>query len=242
MHRLIDRIARNVRELGWKDAFFYMLCRILAVFRWRLFRYALVAQPVPEKPLLDPRRGASLTVREVAADDPAMKAMPLSPEVVAYRRQQGAHCLGLFHGEQMIGCLWFCLGPYDEDEVRCRFTPSPPERTAWDFDVYLHPKYRGGFGFLRLWDAGNAFLRERGRQWSCSRISAFNRSSILAHERMGARRLATATFLLFGTFQIMFASLSPYVRFSFRSGDLPTLILQTPSLDATGIRERTTAR
>lgn len=226
---MIDRIASNVRELGWKDALFYLLSRAIAVVGVRLFRYVLVAQPVPERSLLNPRRGASMTVREVAPDDPAMEAMPLSAEVVAYRSGQGAHCLGLFRGEEMIGCLWLCLGAYDEDEVRCRFEPSPASQAAWDFDVFLLPEHRGGVGFVRLWDAGNAFLRERGRLWSCSRISAFNRASILAHQRMGAQRLGTATFLRFGPCQVMFSSLAPYLSFSVGFGDGPMLKLETPT-------------
>ncbi len=169
-----------------------------------------------------------MTVREISTGDPAIKAMPLSSDVIAYRRRQGAHCLGLFLKERMIGYLWFCLGPYDEDEVCCRFIPRPAEKAAWDFDVYLLPEHRGGLCFLRLWDAGNAFLRERGRSWSCSRISVFNRASILAHHRMGAERLGTATFLALGSCQLMISSLRPRLNLSCHPDKGPRIVLQAP--------------
>ncbi len=225
---MLGKIRGNIQELGCRDAFFYFLHRLFSLCGLRLARYALVAQPVPAKPRLGGRRGASMTVREIGPDDPAMKAMPLSSEVIAYRRGQGAHCLGLFLEERMIGCLWLCLGPYDEDEVRCRFIPRPAEKAAWDFDVYLLPEHRGGLGFLRLWDAGNAFLRERGRSWSCSRISVFNRPSILAHHRMGAERLGTATFLALGSCQLMISSLRPRLNLSCHPDKGPRLVLQAP--------------
>ncbi len=229
---MLGKIRGNIDELGARDAFFYFLQRLFSLCGLRLGRYALVAQPVPAKPRLDGRRGASMTVREIGPDDPAIEAMPLSSEVIAYRRAQGAHCLGLFLGKRMIGCLWLCLGPYDEDEVNCRFIPRPAEKAAWDFDVYLLPEHRGGLGFLRLWDAGNAFLRERGRSWSCSRISVFNRPSILAHQRMGAETLGTATFLALGSCQLMISSLRPRLDLSCHPGKGPRLVVQAPGRDS----------
>lgn len=225
---MLEKIRINIEELGYRDALLYFLQRFLFLFGARLVRYALVAQPVPEKPRLAGRRGASMTVRQMDLDEPAMKAMPLSSEVITYRREQGAECLGLFLEERMIGCLWLCLGPYDEDEVRCRFIPRPPNKAAWDFDVYLLPEHRGGIGFLRLWDAGNAFLREHGRAWSCSRISVFNRPSILAHQRMGARILGTTTFLTLGPCQLMISGLRPWAGLSCRRDTGQRIVLQVP--------------
>ena len=226
---MLRKIRHTSRELGWGDTLYYMLYRLLG-FCGRgvgLARYALVAQPVPDKPWLPGRRGAAIVVREVAPGDPALDAMPLSPAVLAYRWGQGAVCLGAFQEERMIGCLWFCLEAYEEDEVRCCFVPQPAAATAWDFDVYLQPEHRLGFGFLRLWDAGNAYLRDRGIAWSCSRISVFNRASVLAHRRMGARELGTVTFLKLGCFQVMAASLAPYLHLSYSKR--PRLRLPTPA-------------
>ena len=225
---MIGKIRQNIRELGIIETGFYGLQRLLAKGGVRLLRYALVAQPVWPDPRLKGRRGASMTTREVCPGDPALKAMPLNPDVIAYRQSQGAHCLGLFLDDEMIGCLWLCLESYDEDEVFCRFIPHPADKAGWDFDVFLLPEYRGGVGFLRLWDAGNAFLRERGREWSCSRISVFNQPSVLAHKSMGAQVLGTATFLVLGRYQIMLTTVPPFCDISRNLGRGPRLVLRAP--------------
>jgi hypothetical protein len=129
----------------------------------------------------------------------------------------------------VIGCLWLCLDPYLEDEVRCRFMPMPPGQVAWDFDVYLRPEHRVGFGFARLWDEANSLLRARGVAWSISRISVLNTKSLAAHDKLGIRTLATAAFLRVGRLQLMLASLPPFVHLSSSASSAPTLALHAPA-------------
>lgn len=195
-----------------------------------LYRYVLVAQPVRQTPLLGPRRGRSIEVRQVDPDDPALGAMPLSPEVLRFRFGQGAVCFGAFQDGAMIGCLWLCLGPYEEDEVRCRFTPLPAGRASWDFDVYVLPELRTGLAFARLWDAANKHLRERGVAWSFSRISAFNPLSLASHARLGAQRVGTATYLRVGRWQVMTSSLPPRFHVSTGPQAVPRISLRVPEV------------
>jgi hypothetical protein len=117
------------------------------------------------------------------------------------------------------------LGPYLEDEVRCRFVPLPEGRAAWDFDVYVDPQQRHGTVFLRLWDEANRFLAARGVRWSLSRISAFNSGSIRSHGRMGAKRIGAVTFLSLGRWQLAVASLAPRFHVSARTELMPTYAL-----------------
>ncbi|RMD63334.1 MAG: GNAT family N-acetyltransferase [Alphaproteobacteria bacterium] len=198
-----------MRELGALDGVLYALDRALqslSAGRARLYRYTLVAQPVPSAPLLGPRRGRAIEVRPMTADDPALAALPLDAAVLRHRfAQDGVVCFGAFQDGEVIGCLWLCLGPFLEDEVRCRFIPRPAGAAAWDFDVYIHPERRAGLAFARLWDGANDYLRVRGIAWSFSRISLFNPGSLAAHARLGARRVASATFLRLGAWQVMVA-------------------------------------
>ncbi|HET8726368.1 MAG TPA: N-acetyltransferase [Alphaproteobacteria bacterium] len=216
-------------ELGWANACLYGVSRALGCDRAAIgvHRYYFVAQPVAAGPLLPERRGKGFSVREVEASDPALRAMPLSEDVILYRRRQGAVCLGLFRDEAMVGCLWLCFGAYEEDEVRCRFRPLPESRAAWDFDVYLIPEMRSGIAFARLWDGGAAYLRERGIEWSVSRISAFNAMSLRSHGSLGARRLGSATFLRIGGWQLMLSGLRPYLHLSLNPAMRPTVALMT---------------
>lgn len=216
-----------VRELGLGGA----LCYALYLLGGRsgglvaLHSYLFVAQPVADQPLLPARRGRSIEVRQLDPRDPALLSLPLDRAVLAYRAGQGAICFGAFKDGGIIGCLWLCLGPYEEDEVRCRYRPLPPGKASWDFDVYLVPEHRSGLGFARLWDEANAFLRQRGVLISWSRISAFNPSSLASHRRLGARVAGRATFLRLGPCEVMLATLPPHRHLSFRSKDRPTVDL-----------------
>ena len=45
----------------------------------RIFRYDLVAQPVPAQGRVGPPRGRSFMVREISRPDPGLRAMPPKP-------------------------------------------------------------------------------------------------------------------------------------------------------------------
>jgi hypothetical protein len=212
-------------EFGAK-APLYLLSRVCEGTPFGLYAYRLVAQPIAPKPLLPPARGRSIEIRLMERGDPALAGLPLTSAVLDYRFGQRAVCFGAFKGGAIIGCLWLCLGPYLEDEVRCRFVPRD---ASWDFDVYLHPEHRVGFGFARLWDEANAHLRARGLAWSISRISVLNTKSLAAHDKLGIRRLGTAVFVKLGALQVMLATLAPFIHLSLSPSSAPTLVLRAPA-------------
>jgi hypothetical protein len=222
-----QKLRSVFNEFGPKGLL-YLLTRALEGSPAGLHCYHLVAQPVPQAPLLPAGRGRSIEVRRLGRSDPALLCLPLTQSVLDRRFGQDAICLGAFKDGAVIGCLWLCIGPYQEDEVRCRFIPQPKGRAAWDFDVYLHPDHRLGLGFPRLWDEANRLLRERGVAWSMSRISTLNLKSLAAHRRLGARHLGMATFLCLGRVQLMVSSLAPYVHLSTGPGTAPSLSLRAP--------------
>jgi len=195
----------------------------------RVRAYILMAQPVAASPRLSPDRVKHFAVRFLNEGDSALERMPLSNAVLASRFEQGAECLGLFHGSELAAYLWLCRGVYEEDEVRCRFLPEPAERTAWDFDVYVMPAYRASFAFSALWDAADTYLRQQGVQWSLSRISAFNITSVSSHEALGAQEVGRATFLTIGRLQLSKASLSPHCNISLSPRTRPVIRVQAPT-------------
>lgn len=224
---MVGKLKKLVQELGSVGTLCYAVHRLCAKSTgWAsLHRYLFVAQPIPNEALLPARRGRSIVVRQVDAKDPVLLGLPLDHKVLSYRAGQGAICFGAFKEAEIIGCLWVCLSPYKEDEVRCRYHPDPPAASVWDFDVYLKPEYRSGLGFARLWDEANDFLRQRGVAFSWSRISAFNSGSLASHARLGAKIVGNATFLRIGACQLMVASVPPYVHCSLRQEDVPSIRL-----------------
>jgi hypothetical protein len=228
--RFFHKLRAVFDEFGAK-APLYLVSRVCEGTPFGLHAYRLVAQPVAPKPLLPAARGRTIEIRLMERGDPGFAGLPLTKAVLDYRFDQGAVCLGAFKGGAVIGCLWLCLGPYLEDEVRCRFVPKG---ASWDFDVYLLPEHRVGFGFARLWDEANSYLRTRGLSWSVSRISVLNTKSLAAHDKLGIRTLGTAAFLRLGKLQVMMADLSPFFHISLSNTAAPTLRLEAENRAAAG--------
>jgi hypothetical protein len=229
---IADRFRRSIREMGWVNGVLYVFDRLLVTVsggRARLHKNYLVAQPVWTR-RLPPHRGTTIEVRRVAAFDPIIREFPRPDRAAPYRFNQGATCLTALLAGKFIGFVWLTLGPYQEDEFRCRFVPVPEGRSAWDFDIYVDPAHRNGIAFLRLWDEANGFLTEHQVQWSLSRISAFNNGSMLSHARMGAQRVGAVTILSIGPWQISAATLPPYFHFSTHPKSFPTFVLNTERL------------
>ncbi len=219
-----------VAELGWSNALLYGAHRLCERFGGAVavVRYHLVAQPVPDKPLLPRRLGRSIEVRRITTDDPVVRSMPLTPGELHARKVHGDTCLAAFKDDRLIGHLWLRFGAYEESEARCRFVPLPEGTTPWDFDLYVAPEERGSLAFVRLWDEANAYLRSRGVNWTMSRISAFSPNSLAAHARLAAQRLGGALFIRIGGWQITLASLRPYVHLSTGPNVRPEFRLSPP--------------
>jgi hypothetical protein len=227
----VDLVAGAVRRLGLVDALLDVLARALnrvSGGRVRLIKYYLLAQPVPAQAPMPLARASRIEIVPVTRDDPVTAECPRPETVIARRFAEGAVCLTARAADRFAGFLWLSLGAYEEDEVRCRYVMTPENSAAWDFDVYVHPDFRMGRTFVQLWNAANALLRERGVAWSYSRVSAFNAQSLRAHERFGARRVASAVFLCIGRMQLTVASIRPLVHFAASPRSRPVFRLRAP--------------
>ena len=213
-------------ELGLREALWYGFGRALQRLPGspKLFRYALVRQPV-DNGVPAPLRGKGIDVRILSEPSTELDLLGLDRAAQRHRYAQKALCFAAFQGAVPIGCLWICLGPYEEDEVRCRFVPLPAGRVSWDLGVYVVPSHRAGFAFARLWGEANAYLRQRGVQATLSRIATVNRTSLASHARLGAKRIGTATFLRLWGAQIMIATVPRYFHVSLSQAQRPELRL-----------------
>ena len=206
------------KDLGPFNTALYLLHRILSGpsrGRAGIERFIFVAQPVPAETHLPANKSVQSAVKRLNPDDPLLTQCQRPAAVIAARFAQGAICLAIIKGDQLQGSIWLIERHYDEDVVRARFVLPASGKAVWDFDVYVAPKYRLGFTFLKLWDAANAHIRERGACWTFSRITAFNLGSLASHTRLGARPFGSATFLTLGQIQIMVSNLAPKLHISF---------------------------
>ena len=221
-------LKSTLRQLGYADACWYALARAVARIsggRWAMYKYRFVAQPVSMRSRCG-GRGQSVDVRSAGPGiDP--QQFRRRADVLAQRFAQGAHCLAAYVAGGLAGYLWYCTGPYREDEVRAQFVPASAD-AAWDFDVQVFSEHRLGFAFARLWDEANRRLHAAGFRWSISRISAFNPGSRAAHARMGAVCIGNAVFLRCGRWPWMAATLAPNLHCSRSDSSAPRLHLAPP--------------
>lgn len=236
--RLIAPLRETFRRLPPLDAMLYLTGRALAAATFghcRLVKYYFMAQPIAPGGAGADRRGA-IAVRIVAPDDPVVKRFPRPPQIIARRFAAGAQAfVAEIHG-RFAGFLWLQQWSYDEDEVRCRYVPWPPQHTVWDFDVHVEPEFRMGRAFSKLWDAANRHLRERGVRWSMSRISAFNPESLRAHARLGSAPIGSAVFVTLGPWQAAWLSEKPFIHVALSAAAHPTIRLVAPMARGEAVR------
>lgn len=229
--RALSAAREAVAGMGLVNGSMYLVGRALEKVtggRGRLVKYHFVAQPVKAEPLAKGVPGGHFQIGLVDANDPIVAAFPRPPEVIRWRFRSGARCFVATQRGEFVGFLWLSLGRYEEDEVRCTYLLTPPDRNAWDFDVYVIPAARMGRTFARLWDAANEYMRARDIDWTISRISGFNVQSLRSHQRLGAQLLGTGLFLCLGRWQISFFSQRPFIHISLGSAR-PLLRLGAPS-------------
>ena len=225
----IESIRATAAAIGWGDALLYALSRVLAAAtrgRVRIVKYDFVVQPVRLPPAGAATRTGKFTLDWAGRGSPLFAQIERPPAVIASRFDQHARCIAAsVEGGRLAGFLWFVVGPYDEDEVRVRFVPAPEGAAAWDFDVTILPEYRMGRLFAALWGRAGAELATLGVRYTCSRISAFNATSLAAHQRLGARKVGSATFVCCGRVELMACSLGPQYRLTWRDDQRPVLIV-----------------
>lgn len=227
---MFSKFIRNYKEFGLAKGSLYHLHRVLSVFGiGAVYRYAIVAQPITEKKQLPAHRGRNIETRWLESGDPSLEALPRPEAAITNRFRQGSRCLGAFVEGSLVGCLWYIEQQYREDEVRCDFLFSNQSGCVWDFDVYVDPKYRIGYVFLRLWDDVNEHLHRSGFRWTLSRISEFNLGSVRAHARLGAKVVGSATFIDIGRRQWCWSTFCSGVLYSPEAKDYPVLEIKLPA-------------
>jgi len=215
------RLLGPFREFGPWVGLLYIADRILCSISssLRLHVYEFMAQPIPSKPLLPERLGKQFVIREIRRDDADVARMPPRPALDS-RFEQGAICLGGYskNKNEFVGFIWFCFREYEEDEVRYTYLLPPGGEAVFDFDLYIFPEHRLGFGFVGIWNAANEYLRNRGIKSTFSRLTRFNLASRRAHAHLGWKRVGAALCLKAWRVEVTLATIRPYFHMSLGNG------------------------
>ena len=73
-----------------------------------------------------------------------------------------------------------------------------------------------GIGFMGIWHGANAYLHERGIQYTFSRLTRFNVASRRAHAHLGWRCVGRALFLQAWAVELMLVTIFPYIALTWR--------------------------
>ena len=234
MTRWITKIRENITQLGLGTTILYLIDRAgngLGLQRW-IFVYAITAQRIGLRRILSADRMTEIDVKILRGYTRDLDGLPITRNLAEERFANGSICVCVSRRSELIGCVWFSRDTHIEDEVRCRYVLAPKTITAWDFDVFVPERLRGGLTFALVWQAAEEYLCAEGVDWSLSRISAFNVKSLTAHERLGATRLGRVVFLLIGPVQLMFSTLTPRFHCSWSDSSLPDLRVSVTSAPA----------
>jgi len=227
----VARVKRIFKKLGLTNGLLYLLdqaLRRVTSSHALLQRYYLVVQPAEISVRLPKRLGATYQTRFITADDPEVRDLPRPAEVIRDRFAQDSKCIAIYDAAQLVGFIWFCHDEYLEEEVNCRFTPSPADNVAWDFDIYIEPDHRSGIAFLKLWMAGLDYLKSINIQWSASQISAFLPQSLASHRRLGTIVVGQAFFLRIFSLQFTVANVAPFVHIGWGQARGPSITVRAP--------------
>ena len=230
---LLDNLRLHWRTVGAAKTVFFVLQRTIRRLTFETIAphfFYLLVQPVHAAPLLPERLRAGVTIRSIELGEANEVTFLRSLSEVKARLEGGDICLAAYRGDEFVGYFWLHFGPFVDEVSRCRFVPTPTDRVAWDYDLYILSHERGGIVLAALWDAANEVLRSRGYDWTESWISALNGPSFRAHERLGARRLGTVFFMRLGALQITLSSLPSHVHVSLNSARIPTIVVTAPEL------------
>jgi len=213
---MLQKLIILFKELGFLGGCIYLINRCLTKIsaKNQLFSYELMVQPVFAKSLLPANMSKSFECREIKQGDSNLSLMPRPQEIIEFRFNQNAICLGIFKNHELIGYIWFSFGKYFEDEVRCIYILEPANESVFDFDLYLFPEHRMSLGFMVIWEETNKYLCKRGIKQTFSRLTQSNIASKKAHDHLGWKRCARAFFLKAWRIELMFATTSPYLGFS----------------------------
>ena len=226
---MLAKLKKTYRELGTADTLLYMLDKALVKLTFNsllIHKYYITRQPVTSSLSVPATKALDIEIKQLASDDPVLKEMDRPSTTLQQRYALGGQCFAAFKKDQFAGNLWLNFDQYQEDEVRCRYILQPTGHAAWDYDVFVMPKYRFSYVFAKLWDHANQVMHSRGIRYVYSRINYYNISSLQSHKRLGSLVYGTVYFINIGSMQLMFSRhFRPFLQLTTRRAEFPALYI-----------------
>lgn len=217
-------IGADIRQMGLAGWAAYAVDNVLQRITAGTVRFKILHfyfQP-SDSTGLPARSDDSMHVGPIAPCQADPDAFERRPEVIAERFRNGSTCIAAIKGKELLGFMWLQFGSMYAPDLRMRLDIGNRSDLAWDYDMFIRPKYRLGKVFGRLWAGANEELRRRGCIGTLSGVLIENRASARAHVRLGARKIGWVAMICIGRTRINISSLRPWVSLSGRDRQ-PTL-------------------
>jgi len=156
----------------------------------------------------------SIRVGPISREEADPAQMARRAEVLDDRFGSGSTCIAAMRGEEIQGFMWLHFSPLHDKDLRLVLAAADDTGLAWDYDMFIQPKYRLGRTFSRLWEAAQLELIRKGRRGTLSWIRIENGASRRAHIRLGATRVGRAVMLAVSQWQITISSMRPWISVS----------------------------
>lgn len=218
-------IWSDIRHMGFVGWAAYALDRALQRTTGGSIRFNVIHfyfQPSDSADLPAAKPSDSMRVGPIAPCQADPGAFERRPEVIAERFRSGSTCIAALKGEELLGFMWLQFGSMYAPDLRLKLDIGNRADLAWDYDMFIQPKYRLGKVFGRLWAGANEELRKRGCIGTLSGVLIENGGSARAHVRLGARRIGWLAMICIGRTRINISSLRPWISLS-RPDRQPTL-------------------
>lgn len=182
-------------------------------------RYKLITVAADQLP--DMPRGYSW--RELGPAELAEFTIDIDVAAQAARFAGGLRCLGTFDRTgALVGVAWVTRDRHHEDDLKVTY--RLPADAAWDTGLWIPEDKRMGRAFPAVWASLKDWLQREGLRWTFSSIADYNVPSILAHRRLGSKRLRYLMVLRLGPLQVTLWA-RPFVTILGRTR-IPTVRLQ----------------
>jgi hypothetical protein len=217
---MFTRWKKLQEELGLGSALSYLCSKFLRKInsQFDLHHSRFYAQPVCQRARVSAKRRALYQFEIMEKYSSVLKPLNRSKQVLDMRFKQGAICLVVKKDDVFVGCIWLLRNQYSEDQFRAIYQFN--NNMVWDFDAFILPQKRLTPAFAVLWDRVDEWMEEHNIDFSLSRISAYNTSSIHSHQSAGANPIGWALTIVLSNWQISIASIKPKLHLSFSSAAL----------------------
>ncbi len=210
-------IRADIRQMGFPGWLSYSAGRLLQRISGGRLKFAVVdfyLQPMGESFRKLPAPTSSIRVEPIGREQMDPEQFERRADVLDTRVAEESVCIAAMRNDELMGFMWLHFGVFHDRDLELLLKAGARQDLAWDFDMFIKPKYRLGPTFARLWSEAQTQLLHRGCTGTLSWVRLENGASRRAHARLGATLMGRAALLSLGRYQLTVSTIRPWLAVS----------------------------